>query len=82
MRISNRRGRPRREALSSSLGEGEGAILELVGSSGVFLVQQRSDAGDFREPKRRGMIAVFEGGKDRHALGRREKSARKKKSID
>ena len=28
----------------------------------MILVQQGSAAGDFREPKRRGVIAVFEGG--------------------
>ena len=52
-----------------------------MGPSGVILVQQRSAAGGFREPKRRGVIAVFEGEKDRRALGRRGKFDRKKKVL-
>ena len=64
-------------ALSSASGEGEGAF----GTCGAA----RGDSGpvkECREPKRRGVLAVFEGGKDQHGLGRRGKSARKKKSID
>ena len=49
---------------------GEGAF----GTCGVV----RGDSGpakECREPKRRGVLAVFEGGKDQHGLGRRGKSA-------
>ena len=48
----------------------------------MILAQQRSAKGDSRELERRGVITVFEGEKDRRALGRRGKFARKEKNID
>ena len=74
---------PQEGGFIKRLGREGGRIRDLWGPSGVILVQQRSAAGDFREPKRRGVIAVFEGGERISApLVAVRNPPRKKKSID